>query len=206
MLEKLKFVIDQMDEQLVNIERQSLLKPLIHYIESKLINKKQVNLNFICTHNSRRSHLAQVWAQTIAHYFNFNNVFCYSGGTETTATHVAVLNALMHSGFEIEKISENENPVYNIKYSLHQVPVVCFSKYFDHSLNPSTDFAAILTCTEADKGCPHIYGADIRITMPFEDPKSYDNTSQQENKYLERSLQIATEMKYIFSKIKSKYK
>tara|TARA_B100001059_G_scaffold143338_1_gene143341 strand:+ start:247 stop:864 length:618 start_codon:yes stop_codon:yes gene_type:complete len=201
---KLKFVIDQIDEKSVSSERQSSLRPLIDYIEEKLINNKQVSLNFICTHNSRRSHLAQVWAQTIAHYFNFNNVFCYSGGTENTAIYVAVLKALMYSGFEIEKISENENPRYNIKYSLYQMPVICFSKCFDHSFNPSIDFAAILTCTEADKGCPHIYGADIRIPMPFDDPKSYDNTSQQDEKYLERSLQIATEIKYIFSKIKSK--
>ena len=78
MFEKLKFIIDQIDEKSVISERQSSLKPLIDYIDGKLINKRQVNLNFICTHNSRRSHLAQVWAQTIAHYFNFNNVFCYS--------------------------------------------------------------------------------------------------------------------------------
>ena len=204
MFEKLKFVIDQMDEKSVSSERQNSLKPLIDYIEEKLINNKQVSLNFICTHNSRRSHLAQVWAQTIAHYFNFNNVFCFSGGTETTAIYIAALKALIHSGFEIEKISENENPVYNIKYSLHQMPVICFSKCFDHSINPSIDFAAILTCSDAEKECPYISGADIRILMPFEDPKSYDNTSQQDEKYLERSLQIATEMKYIFSKTKSK--
>ena len=204
MFEKLKFIIDQIDEKSVISERQSSLKPLIDYIDGKLINKRQVNLNFICTHNSRRSHLAQVWAQTIAHYFNFNNVFCYSGGTENTAIYIAVLKALTNSGFEIEKISENENPIYNIKYSLHQMPIICFSKCFDHSFNPSIDFAAILTCKDADKGCPQINGADIRIPMPFEDPKSYDNTSQEDEKYLEKSLQIATEMKYIFSKIKSK--
>jgi len=204
MFEKLKFVIDQLDEKSVNSERQSSLKPLTNYIEGKLINNRKVSLNFICTHNSRRSHLAQVWAQTIANYFNFDNIFCYSGGTESTTINTAVLKALIHSGFEIEKISENENPVYNIKYSLHQIPIKCFSKCFYHSFNPSTDFAAILTCSDAEKECPYISGADIRILMPFEDPKSYDNTSQQDEKYLERSLQIATQMKYIFSKLKSK--
>ena len=204
MFEKLKFVIDQLDEKSVNSERQSSLKPLTNYIEGKLINKRKVSLNFICTHNSRRSHLAQVWAQTIANYFNFDNIFCYSGGTESTTINTAVIKALIHSGFEIEKISENENYVYNIKYSLHQIPIKCFSKCFYHSFNPSIDFAAILTCSDAEKECPYISGADIRILMPFEDPKSFDNTSQQDEKYLERSLQIATEMKYIFSKLKSK--
>jgi arsenate reductase len=66
-------------------ERKAVLQPLIDYIQIKASNQEEIRLNFICTHNSRRSHLSQVWAQTASSYFNISNVFCYSGGTEATA-------------------------------------------------------------------------------------------------------------------------
>jgi arsenate reductase len=40
--------------------------------------------------------------------------------------------------------------------------------------------------------------------MTFEDPKAYDNTNLQNEKYIERGLQIATELKYVFSKVNTK--
>ena len=172
------------------------LQPLIDYINLKLNNCEEIRLNFICTHNSRRSHLTQVWAQAMAHYFNFKQVFCYSGGTESTSIYIAAVNALKQFGFEIDIIKESDNPVYSIKYSLNQSPIIGFSKRFDDPFNPKTDFAAILTCSEADKACPIIKDADVRIPMTFEDPKAYDNTNLQKEKYLERSLEIATELKY----------
>jgi arsenate reductase len=46
-----------------------------------------------------------------------------------------------------------------------------------------------------------IAGAEKRIPITYEDP--FDNTPQQAEKYQERSLQIATEMLYVFSQIKS---
>jgi arsenate reductase len=48
------------------------------------------------------------------------------------------------------------------------------------------------------KTVPFIPGADKRISLPYEDPKSYDNTADEGKMYDERSIQIATEMKYIF--------
>ena len=59
-----------------------------------------------------------------------------------------------------------------------------------------------LTCTQADGGCPFVTGAESRVPITFEDPKIFDNMPQQTEKYIERSLQIATEMFYVFSQIK----
>ena len=174
---------------------------MIDYINLKFNNREEIRLNFICTHNSRRSHFAQVWAQTMAEYFNFKQVFCYSGGTESTSMHIAVVNTLKQFSFEIDVIADNDNPVYSIKSSLNQSPIIGFSKRFDHPFNPKTDFAAILTCSEAGEACPLVKGADIRVPMTFEDPKAFDNSPQQGEKYRERSLQIATELKYVFSNI-----
>ncbi|WP_035483974.1 low molecular weight phosphatase family protein [Gaetbulibacter saemankumensis] len=182
-------------------ERKSVLQPLINYIQNKIDNTETVRLNFICTHNSRRSHLSQVWAQTMAAHFGINNTFCYSGGTEATALFPMAAKTLEQSGFNINTIAEGKNPIYSIKYDENSHPIIGFSKTYDDIFNPKSNFAAILTCSQADKGCPYISGAEQRISITFEDPKAFDNTPQQAEKYAERSLQIATELFYVFSKI-----
>ncbi|WP_400078404.1 low molecular weight phosphatase family protein [Winogradskyella sp. R77965] len=194
--------VETLDVSSISEERKTILQSLIDFIKIKTAQNETVNLNFICTHNSRRSHLSQVWAQTMASYFNIKNVFCYSGGTEATALFPSAAETLENSGFKIEKLSTESNPVYAIKYSETEHPVIGFSKTFDADFNPASEFAAIMTCSSADKGCPFIVGAEKRIPITFEDPKAYDNTPQQAEKYKERSLQIATELKYVFSKIK----
>jgi len=188
-------------EQINSDERKGALQPLIDFIQQKTDNKQEININFICTHNSRRSHLSQVWAQVAAGYFGIKNVFCYSGGTEETALFPKVAETLSNQGFNIFKINESNNPVYAIKYSENSLPIIGFSKKYDNAFNPTSNFAAIMTCSHADGGCPFIAGAEKRIPITFEDPKISDNTSRQTAVYVERSLQIATEMFYIFSKI-----
>jgi arsenate reductase len=56
-----------------------------------------------------------------------------------------------------------------------------------------------MTCSQADGP----FCSQKRIPITYEDPKAFDNTPQQAEKYQERSLQIATEMLYVFSQIKS---
>lgn len=187
----------------ISEERKETLQPLIDFIQDKRDNKQTISINFICTHNSRRSHLSQVWAQTMASYFNIDNVFCYSGGTKSTALFPMVAETLQKTGFEVQTISEGKNPVYTIKYAENEHPVIGFSKKLDDDFNPKSGFAAVMTCSQADGGCPFIVGAEKRIPITFEDPKAFDNTPQQAEKYNERSLQIATEMCYVFSQINS---
>ncbi|HET8827924.1 MAG TPA: protein-tyrosine-phosphatase [Pelobium sp.] len=203
MLNELTKTISTLNPESISTERIEKLKPLIDFVQNKVSSKQQIRLNFICTHNSRRSHLSQVWAQTLAHHFNLNNVFCYSGGTEATAVFPQAIEALKSAGFKVNQLSEAQNPVYSIKYAINQHPVIAFSKKYEDDFNPSADFAAILTCTEADGACPFIAGAEKRIALPFEDPKAFDKTPQKAEKYKERSFQIATELFYVFSQIKS---
>ena len=195
-------VIGTLDFETITAARKIVLQPLIDFIQDKVTNKQEIRLNLICTHNSRRSHLSQVWAQTAAAHFNIKNVFCYSGGTEATALFPVVTKTLEQSGFKIKTIAEGNNPIYAIKYGENEHPIIGFSKTYDDDFNPQREFAAILTCSQADGGCPFIAGAEKRIPMTFEDPKAFDNTPQQAEKYKERSLQIATEMFYVFSQIK----
>lgn len=199
---KLTHTIEKFDTSKITKERLSALKILIDFIQDKKDVEDLVNLNFVCTHNSRRSHLTQIWAQALASYFNIPNVNCYSGGTEATALFPKVVETLSKSGFEIAKLSSEVNPVYGIKYAEQAHPVIGFSKVFDHPFNPKSNFAAIMTCSQADENCPFITGAEKRIPLTFEDPKAYDHTPLQSAKYMERSLQIATELYYVFSMVK----
>jgi len=192
------------DESDLSKERKSIVQPLIDYIQDKVNSKETIRLNFICTHNSRRSHLSQVWAQTMASYFNIKNVYCYSGGTKATALFPKVAETLQKVGFKVMKISEGKNPVFTIKYSDNWNPIIGFSKTFDSDFNPKSSYAAIMTCWHAEENCPFIAGAEKRIPITYEDPKAFDNTSQQTEKYMERSMQIANEMFYVFSKIRTK--
>ncbi|EPR73474.1 Arsenate reductase [Winogradskyella psychrotolerans RS-3] len=193
--------IDQLQSDAISEDRKAILQPLIAYIQLKTTENKAVNLNFICTHNSRRSHLSQVWAQAMASYFEIKNVFCYSGGTEATALFPVVAKTLENTGFQIETLSNGSNPVYSIKYAKNAHPVIGFSKTFDDEFNPTSEFAAIMTCSSADQGCPFIGGAEKRLPITYDDPKAFDDTPQQLEKYNERSLQIAAELKYVFSNI-----
>lgn len=195
-------VIKNFKTENITAERKETLQPLVDFIQFKATNQQEIRLNLICTHNSRRSHLAQVWAQTASAYFNIKNVFCYSGGTEATAMFPMVAKTLENQGFKIKTISEGNNPVYAIKYAENEHPIIAFSKAYYDDFNPDSEFAAIMTCSQADGGCPFISGAEKRIAITFEDPKEFDNTPQQAEKYEERSLQIATEMFYVFSQIK----
>ncbi|WP_118193077.1 arsenate-mycothiol transferase ArsC [Albibacterium indicum] len=191
------------DVQTINEERQTILQPLIDFVQQKANSGANIDLNFICTHNSRRSHLAQVWAQVAGAYFNIPNVHCYSGGTEETALFPKVAETLTNQGFNIFKIAETDNPVYAIKYSDDALPIIGFSKKYDSPFNPASAFVAIMTCSQADGGCPFIAGAEKRIPITFEDPKISDGTPEQPQVYAKRSLQIAREMFYVFSMIKS---
>ncbi|NND78976.1 MAG: protein-tyrosine-phosphatase [Maribacter sp.] len=193
--------IATLDVESIPVERKETLRPFIEYIQKKHQTNQAIRINFICTHNSRRSHLSQVWAQTMAYYFKTKEVFCYSGGTEATALFPMVAETLRYSGFEINTLSKGENPVYSIKYAENQHPIIGYSKKFDDDFNPKSKFAAIMTCSQADEGCPFIAGAEQRISITFEDPKAFDNTPQQAEKYMERSLQIANELYYVFSQI-----
>ncbi|MEP0212909.1 MAG: protein-tyrosine-phosphatase [Cellulophaga sp.] len=200
--EEINSFISNLKDVAVSDERKVVLQPLADFVQDKVEKDQEVRLNFICTHNSRRSHLSQVWAQTMAAYFNIKNVTCYSGGTEATALFPMVAKTLSNTGFKIEKLAETDNPIYSIKYDVNAVPIIGFSKKYDDDFNPDSEFAAIMTCSQADGGCPFIAGAEKRIPITFEDPKAFDGTPQQAEKYQERSEQIASEMFYLFSNIK----
>lgn len=202
MFENLSKTIHSIAEISVSEERKVVLKPLADYIQNKVNANEEIRLNFICTHNSRRSHLSQIWAQTMAFHFGIQNVYCYSGGTEATALFPKVAETLTHQGFQIQQLSQEQNPLYAVKFDDNAHPIVGFSKTYFDDFNPKSNFAAIMTCSNADDGCPMVFGAEARFPIKYDDPKAFDGTEVMNEKYAERSMQIASEMYFVFSQIK----
>lgn len=201
MYHKIDTIIQSFSYNHIPGERKEILNQLINYIRLKKSNNGPIRLNFICTHNSRRSHLSQIWAQTMAYHFGIDNVSCYSGGTEATAMFPKVAETLTNQGFEIYRLSDFPNPVYAVKYDQNEHPIICFSKEYNHAFNPQAGYAAIVTCNSADEACPVVLGADARFPIKYDDPKAFDGTDLMDAKYAERSLQIGAEMAYVFGNV-----
>lgn len=199
---ELKARLEEIQQLVIPFARQQVLLPLIEYVQHKLDAGETPYLNFICTHNSRRSQFSQVWAQTAADYYHLP-VRCLSGGVEVTACNERTVASLKRFGFHISA-KGSENPKYDISHSENGTPISAFSKLFDDPENAAESFAAVMTCSHADENCPFIPGTEKRISVRYEDPKAFDDTPLEGEKYDERSMQIASEMFYVFSKIGSK--
>jgi len=182
-------------------ERSGLLKELSEYVNSKIKNNEVAKITFICTHNSRRSHFGQIWAAIAANYYGLDKyVNTFSGGTEVTAFNQSAIAAIERTGIEVEKPA-GKNPHYKLIIPAIKPEIICFSKLYNDSVNPSESFAAILTCSDADENCPFIPGADFRLPLPYVDPKISDGTDKMIETYDERCLEIASEMFYVFNQV-----
>lgn len=202
MLPTLLSTIEKLEKEFneIPLERKKALGKLTQFAKNKIATNQAVYLNFICTHNSRRSHISQLWAQAAAHYFGIANVECFSGGTEATAFNPRAVKAMQDAGFNIIKTKEGDNPIYEVRYSNDVPPVIAFSKKYDDPFNQNHDFAAIMTCSHADENCPLVLGASARIALTYDDPKEFDHSIQEVAKYAERVNQIGREMLYAFRK------
>lgn len=186
----------------ISDERRTSLAQLAKFIDSKVETGEMAELVFICTHNSRRSHISQIWAQAAARHYSIPRVMAYSGGTEATAFNPCAVEAMRNLGFLITDTTGGKNPNYVVRYDEQSSSVISFSKKYDDKTNPVRDFAAIMTCSHADDNCPSVPGAGFRIAIPYDDPKDFDGTALQTQKYGERADEIGRDMLYAFSMMK----
>jgi arsenate reductase len=181
-------------------DRKSELAKVADYVRDRLSKAEPAKLTFICTHNSRRSHLSQIWAQVAAQYYGLVGVETFSGGTEATAFNPRAVAALQRSGLKI--VADDPaatNPRYSVYISDSATPQVCFSKAYGDPPNPSKGYCAVMTCSQADDACPLVMGCDLRVPIRYEDPKVADDTEWEAQRYDERSAQICSEMLYMMS-------
>ena len=187
----------------INNERKALLKSIADFMIEELSDRDKLNINFICTHNSRRSQISQVWAFYAAEYFDLP-INAFSGGTETTAFHRNTVKTLQNVGFNfnVENFS-HQNPKYSIGFKGSDKTILGFSKKYDDEAN-EYPYIAITTCGHADENCPFIADALKRFHLPFVDPKSSDNTPLQKEKYLATNQEIAAEIFLNFKEVSNK--
>jgi arsenate reductase (thioredoxin) len=187
----------------ISASRLKNLNKIIRYIKGKIQQKEEINLVYLCTHNSRRSQYGQIWGKIAAEYYGISGIRTFSGGTEITAFHPVAVKTAQEAGFRIQKLSDSLNSGYEVYYSEALPPIRCYSKLYTDQSIPSERFCTIVNCTEADSDCPLIPGSDIRVFLPYSDPRAFDYSPIQSEKYHERFKEIATENLYIFSKLKA---
>jgi protein-tyrosine-phosphatase len=195
--------IDQRTEEFDRTprDRKRLLEELARYVTSRRSAGRPAKLTFVCTHNSRRSQMSQLWAQTAAAFYGVDGVETYSGGTEATAFDPRAVAALERAGFRIERVSDGDNPIYEVRHRENGPTLQAFSKVYDQAPNPREDFCAVMTCTQAEAACPVVRGASKRVAIPYEDPKAFDGTARESAAYDEGCRQISREMLYLFSRV-----
>lgn len=187
----------------ISKDRLSILNG-IGYELKNLINKLgSAKINFICTHNSRRSHLCQILFQTALEFYKMDHISTYSGGTEATALNERVVIALQDFGYRLEKVQPNqfnqshnyqENPVYEIHLSKITKPILAFSKKYQDDPNPKSDFLAIMTCDHAAENCPVVFGASSKNNLNYTDPKASDGNPDEKQVYSNKLIEIGIEM------------
>jgi arsenate reductase (thioredoxin) len=182
-------------------ERKAQLQEISVYIREKKEAGTPVRLTVICTHNSRRSHMGQLWLKTAAVFYRVDQVVTFSGGTEATAFNPRAVAAMQRAGFDLKKMDDTQNPRYEASLGPELEKMVLFSKKYGHEANPSSNFAAIMVCSEADAACPFVPGADGRFAIPYEDPKNFDGTPTETQAYDERCRQIAREMFFVMKHV-----
>ena len=184
-------------------DRKAKLQSLAQHLQKQRQANGTHRLTFICTHNSRRSQMSQVWAAAAARFYGIEKVEAYSGGTEVTAFNPRAVSALQRAGVDIRKTSEAKNPQYEVRFLDAEQPMVCFSKIYDEAPNPKQAFCAVMTCSQADNRCPVVTGCSFRLALPFEDPKVSDNLPVEQATYDERCQDICRELMFLFSQMKS---
>src|SRR5512133_3036150 len=204
LLPPLRSYLDEVANELGTIspERKEMLAAIAADISARLGAGKTAQLTFICSHNSRRSHMSQIWAQTAAYYFGLKRVHAFSGGTQMTACNCRTVAAMRRVGFAIEDATTGDNPLYLVRYATDRPPIRAYSKLYNADGNPKSDFIALMTCSVADTSCPVVQGAIARYAIHYADPRLCDDTPTETSAYNERCRQIAREMFYIMLEVR----
>ena len=185
-------------------KRKKELIELRAFFKNKFEAKETAKAIVICTHNSRRSHMGQLWLMIASAFYNLPKVESYSGGTEATAFNPRAVKAVKKAGLKVETDNPNgSNPIYQIRWSRGMKPYLAFSKKYESAPNPKANFGAIMVCNSADEACPIVHGASFRLPLPYEDPKAFDDTPLEAAKYMERFRQIGRDVLWMFEGLKS---
>ena len=146
----------------------------------------------VCTGNSRRSMLGAMMGNAAAAFIGLPEVRFFSAGTTPSAFNPRTIATLRAIGFEIEPTGDEAREGQTGSPTRATASAGApgrvrnsskFSKALGDPSLPESGFAAVMVCDEADAGCPIVPGAAIRISMPFPDPKTADDTPREGEQY-----------------------
>lgn len=190
------------DHKLIPDNRKVHLNQLALTIQKQIKTSGKSYIIVICTHNSRRSQLGELWLHIGALYFSLP-IHSFSGGSEVTALNHRIVKALEIAEFTITEKTSGNNPQYSIslKEGTSQTDKLYFSKIYNDTQNPQSDFIALIVCDNADQSCPIISGADHRHFIPYIDPGYSDDSDSEAEVYLEKVYEIGREMLFMLELI-----
>jgi arsenate reductase len=190
----------ELEFDLIPESRKQELKDLALIIKDSLALFGRADLTVICTHNSRRSQLGQLWLKVAALHYGIKNIYTFSGGTEATSFNYRMVNAVKEYGFKVKQLDETANPKYHIQLGETDESMdILYSKVYSENYNPQSNYIAMMVCSQADEGCPFVYGSYKRISLPYLDPKAFDDTEIEMTKYAVKVNEIGREMLFIFN-------
>jgi len=176
--------IDNLDNVILEDYQEKRVKKISQELKSSINTYKKIV--FICTHNSRRSQLCEVWGSILSKRFNLD-LFFYSAGTKKTEVYTEVIKSLQRAGLEIDM--EGKIKLMHNQIELH-------SKTLDEI--KEDEFIAMMTCSDAEKNCPVDQRSKKNIILFYDDPKKYDRTIHESNEYDKTCRLIASELNAIF--------
>ena len=192
------------EQLLIPADRKAELELLSEALATQLRKNKKSSVTFICTHNSRRSQLGQALLQVLSMHLGIAGIRTYSGGTETTAFNIRMVNAMKEAGFVIKNKQEGNNPVYQVGIADGVfLDGDYYSKKFTDPANPSKKFIAVMVCGEADEACPLVPGAAHRISLPYVDPRLQDGTVNESKAYQDKIDEMGRELFYVLLMVKN---
>lgn len=191
------------ETHLITEERKEQLIELGDFLIEQRTTSKATKVLFVCTHNSRRSHISDTWFQYGLVYYGISGYQSFSGGLEATAFNPNAIGALERAGFSVAFDKKIVNPVVSVSpghYPVWQKQ----SKVYTHATNPKQGFIAVMVCSDADQSCPVVDGAVGRFALPYDDPRHFDGTPSQDLKYDETVAQIGRDFLFLTSYMKQK--
>lgn len=193
--------LEQNFNQITPARKQDLLN-LSNYLITQIQEGKTPSVTVICTHNSRRSHLAQLWLAIASDYYQTHKISTFSGGTEISAFNPRTVAALQKIGLKItSKNLSVANPVYEVCWSDQMAPYLAFSKQYSDAPNPQKDFLALMVCSHADVHCPIVTGSTRKLALPYQDPKAFDDTDLEASEYTKTCALIGLEMLFVLKQL-----
>ena len=153
---------------LVETDRRLRLDAIASYVRSKVRQQRAASLLFLGRHNSRRSHLAQVWAQTVAAWCEVGVVISYSAGVQPTRLAPAAVDALRRAGFVVD-LGQDPSTA-KVSFRADAPPMICYAKDYEALQVPQRNWCAVSVDAGVAAGFPALDEAEERVVLPLEDP------------------------------------